>query len=89
MESALNNVGIKVDADELFRDIAENRLPVWIDELPTADVQEVRHGRWEKWDAYAPSGNYTMFQCSVCASLYYNPTHYCPNCGAKMDEVTE
>lgn len=42
MECALNNVGIKADADEVFRDIAENRLPVWIDELQTYDVQEVR-----------------------------------------------
>jgi len=41
MESALNNAGIKADADEVFRDIAENRLPVWMDELQTADVQEV------------------------------------------------
>ena len=45
MESALNNVGIKADADEVFRDIAENRLPVWIDELPTYDVQEIKRGR--------------------------------------------
>lgn len=92
MESALNNVGIKVDADELFRDIAENRLPVWLDELPAADVQEVRHGRWLMTDGY-PHKVY----CSECyATLIPNvewfktyniASNYCPNCGARCEEV--
>lgn len=60
-----------------------------IELLPAAEVQEVKHGRWDKLDISASSGNYTMFQCSVCAALYYEPTHYCPNCGASMDEVEE
>ena len=91
MESALNNVGIKADADELFRDIAENRLPVWIDELQTYDVQEVRRGRWihrpvEEWGA-------SNCKCSVCGAEYFFPLllkggadNYCGNCGARMVE---
>lgn len=61
---------------------------------PAADVQEVRHGRWLITDAY-PHKVY----CSECyATLIPNvdwfktyniASHYCPNCGAKMDEVTE
>lgn len=52
-----------------------------IDNAPTADVQEIKHGRW--------IGGY----CSRCskhapywsmASTYYE-SMYCPNCGAKMD----
>jgi len=88
MESALNNVGIKADADEVFRDIAENRLPVWIDELQTYDVQEVRHGRWT---IEAGVGKY----CSYCGFDIGNDLdfmeyiQFCPNCGAKMDEVEE
>ena len=85
MESALNNIGIKTDADEVFRDIAENRLSVWIDELPTYDVQEVRHGKWI-WDDEG-------YHCSECFYHAYGETgevlsgnwHYCPNCGAKME----
>lgn len=91
MESAVNNVGIKADADEVFRDIAENRLPIWIDELPTYDVREVRHGHWE-WNDYGGFGNY---HCSVCRYIPYgkfsrkfHPDYmYCPRCGAKMDEA--
>lgn len=84
MESALNNVGIKADVDEVFRDIAENRLPVWIAELKTYDVQEVRHGRWNNGF------------CSVCGAEAltewndtggeYAFTTFCPNCGARMEE---
>lgn len=91
MESALNNVGIKADADGLFRDIAENRLPVWIDELPTYDVAEVRHGRWKE------TTTLDLWECSVCGHMIYSETvldrktfhKWCGKCGAKMDEVTE
>lgn len=42
--------------------------------LPTADVQEVRHGRWELYDI-----------CSVCGAQAEQQTNYCPNCGSRMD----
>lgn len=53
--------------------------------IPTADVQEVRHGKWVRKE---PEGAiFADYECSVCSSY---PTgsirsHYCPNCGAKMD----
>ena len=54
-----------------------------IDILPAADVQEVRHGRW--------IDDETAYICSVC--FHGSPSgakwNYCPNCGAKMDEVSE
>lgn len=59
--------------------------------LPAADVAEVRHGRWLTTDAY-PHHLY----CSVCYKTYAKnakwvneldlPTNYCPNCGARMDK---
>ena len=55
------------------------------DELAKLPRVEVRHGRWEKWEVSAPSGDYTLYQCSVCAALNDLPPHYCPNCGARMD----
>lgn len=50
--------------------------------IPAADVQEVRHGRWE--NIY--SDNY---KCSVCGAWYRSDEPidfvYCPNCGSRMD----
>ena len=40
---------------------------------PAADVQEVRHGRWELYDI-----------CSVCGAQAEQQTNFCPNCGASM-----
>ena len=48
--------------------------------LPTADVVEVKHGKWQK------RGNEKT--CSVCKFIYYSNNdewNYCPNCGAIMD----
>lgn len=61
-----------------------------INEQPTADVQEVKHGDWLK-PGNDPIDN-KQWICSECKGLtetayycghcYYN---YCPNCGARMD----
>lgn len=65
-----------------------------IKSIPTADVVEVRHGRWLTTDAY-PHHLY----CSVCYKTYAKnakwvneldlPTNYCPNCGARMGKEDE
>lgn len=58
---------------------------------PTIEAEPVRHGRWERQEE---DGLY-WYECSVCgeptvkkyAKKYgYNYfSHYCPNCGAKMN----
>lgn len=58
--------------------------------LPSADVVEVVHGRWEH-----PCFDVSDYwRCSACGEEWffeYDPTeaetkvNYCPNCGAKMD----
>ena len=58
-----------------------------------ADVQEVKHGRWTQHDdAYYAGGGY--WECSCCKwhisnFIFIEDARYCPNCGAKMDEVGE
>ena len=60
-----------------------------INNLPAADVQEVKHGKWELIDECANKGVY----CSNCHKKVYRAEYanqkvkskYCPNCGAKMD----
>ena len=60
-------------------------------EIPTADVAEVRHGRWEK-----QSGLYSCSECGMTCPydvqadvIEYWACNYCPNCGAKMDKEKE
>lgn len=63
-----------------------------IENAPTADVVEVRHGEWE----YRQLDEYKFYEvtCSCCGAKYwgnydsYNDPdefYYCPCCGAKMD----
>ena len=65
-----------------------------LEDIPTADVVEVRHGYW-----YIPE--YEYLGCSECGGWYYTGADstaeakerlangecypYCPHCGAKMD----
>lgn len=66
-----------------------------IDQLPTADVQEVKHGRWIYHGEAAVCcncGQLTEDRCikGNCSSGYYTTVpKYCSNCGAKMDGVDE
>ena len=66
-----------------------------IADFPTADVEPVRHGRWEY---VGENSTGKIFRCSAC-KFPHNPNkrdiglirvdekpNYCPNCGAKMDE---
>ena len=57
---------------------------------PTADVQEVRHGKW------LPTSHPDQKRCSVCDVISFialypciNKADYCPHCGAKMDKEQE
>ena len=60
-----------------------------ISDMPAADVAPVRHGRWVEKEKYTFG---IMYYCSLCENRILdtgNPWHYCPNCGAKMDETVE
>lgn len=59
-----------------------------IESFPAADVAPVVHGK----DLASPS----LFECSVCGcedddtyTCDVTEYHYCPNCGAKIDEKEE
>lgn len=61
-------------------------------DLPSADVQPVRHGRW-----FMRGGIWRCSECGQkallrlsdatggCREYEYYRANYCPNCGAKMD----
>ena len=69
-----------------------------LEALPSADVVEVKHGRWV--DRYYNKYANHLYQCSECEekALYrfevdalgreiavQDLSDYCPNCGARMD----
>lgn len=64
--------------------------------VPTVDTE--RHGHWEE-ELSSQHGStydgrtwtkYKKYRCSYCGITNGNRRpDYCPNCGAKMDEVTE
>lgn len=61
-----------------------------INELPTI---EPKRGRWKPFDL---TWGRSVYACTNCGEAFEVPTEngkpmyaYCPNCGAKMDEVEE
>lgn len=61
-----------------------------INDMPTADVVEVKRGKWIAKDHVSISKRgriirYSTYQCPVCRK--WNGKHrpsFCPNCGADM-----
>lgn len=80
-----------IDADGIMRacynsflttgNKAYSEIIALVEAVPAADVQEVRHGRWE-------NDGHTL-ACSNCHTINIRGIawDYCPNCGARMDEV--
>lgn len=56
-----------------------------VDDVPTADVQEVKHGTWEN------TNTPNQLRCSNCEIIHFiaqyphGEINYCPNCGTRMD----
>lgn len=55
--------------------------------LPAADVAPVRHGRWLCGDYYDIGD--VCSECDWDSQMTHPSYRYCPNCGARMDEVSE
>lgn len=70
-----------------LQDAIDCLVPEVIADIPSADVQPVKHGRWS--ECFTDSRIYSGI-CSVCGggairSVIANPLDYCPNCGARMN----
>lgn len=54
-----------------------------VKDIPSADVEPVRHGRWEAVNTDVQAWT---IQCSACKMIgFTGKMPYCPNCGARMD----
>lgn len=54
-------------------------------QAPTADVVEVKHGKWEVRILIFFDSEKVGYRCSECNTTWDVAMKYCPNCGAKMD----
>lgn len=85
---------IMMDEDNIPADTVVGDLKTAI---PAADVEPVRHGRWEEcdWVDVDEHGFGTRrtfkagLRCSQCACVFKKELlwkrNWCPNCGAKME----
>ena len=82
-----------IDADALIEEALTEGAYGYVDALqiaiaPTVDAALVRHGQWE-----TNSDRPDTLICSVCKCGFdmwkHDPHNFCPNCGVKMDEVSE
>lgn len=60
-----------------------------VDDVPTADVQEVKRGYWIPERDPDENNRIQCFHCSVCDDDFHYigafvATKYCPNCGARL-----
>jgi hypothetical protein len=55
----------------------------YVMDAPTIDAVPVARGEWEIAIGYDPN---KKVQCQNCYKMAYEPTSYCPNCGAKMED---
>lgn len=76
-----------------YRNCTTIAVPVEkIEEIPSADVVEVRHGKWEVGLCYNHYLKGALeSKCSICGSWnlfdfngYNCESNFCPNCGADM-----
>jgi hypothetical protein len=78
-----------------IEDVAYYHAIKIIREMPVADVQPVKHGRWIDIYEYCkahglrPSGLEVYYWCSECDKAAKKTSDFCPNCGARMDGDTE
>ena len=58
----------------------------YVDSEPAADVEPVRHGKWNDWEAF-------WKECSCCRyrtqRINVREYFFCPNCGCRMDEKVD
>ena len=91
-----------IDAAKLLEDVGDNPSPIYkafrivINSQPTADVQEVKHGKWEH--KIQEMGIFKHhYIARPCCNDWFNIVNvhlligdgklfdFCPSCGAKMD----
>ena len=87
-ETQLPNGRVEIDLDIQVGAIIAKEFLDKAKQAPTVDAVEVVHGWWmPQYDRCWIDGQRwkTGYHCSSCMGFNKVESHYCPNCGAKMD----
>ena len=78
-----------IDAEKLLKDMRDANTTIvtsaYIEAMPSADVREVRHGKWVTTETSHEWIDDVCSECGYVKSLTMRHK-YCPNCGAQMEE---
>ena len=83
-----------ISRQALLRDIEKYRLSDgkfqhWVEVQPSVEAEPVRHGRWID-ETFKPTGLvFHPYVCDQCGCHSESNFTYCPDCGARMDEVAQ
>ena len=64
-------------------------MKTMIDDAPAVDAEIVKNGHWKVHErAYLENNAFyrDLYECSICGVMNNEDTHYCPWCGAKMED---
>ena len=68
--------------ENIYNKVNNSLIRGWLERIindtPSADVAEVKHGKWTSNGLMNP-------QCSLCRKYNIEKSRFCPNCRAKMD----
>lgn len=70
-------------------DLVRDRNEEIINSIPSANVVEVRYGKWIEYETVgrfeeSPIYGVLSWKCSLCGNVSDICTPFCPNCGAEM-----
>lgn len=80
---------VLTDYYHLRTEIQRKALKEAIERMPTVEAEPIKHGHWIFNPKDAIEMMFTLPKCSECGAESPNGGNYCPNCGAKMDEVED
>lgn len=93
MDEAKSDFDTIIDLQPTVEPTASTCLGCNCPKMEKLEADPTKHGRWIVCDDLYKTIDGRVFdgyrECSACGEMYpYFPEHnYCPNCGAKMDEV--
>jgi len=89
IEYLMTNMGWHDEDGYAVDDADEKRgiITDLVNGIPAVDVAPVIHGHWTRIHIKGKEYGKVYYQHENCAPLLFeSPYHYCPHCGAKIDE---